>query len=90
MKLWQKVYLITITLFVVLLNVGMYVVFEITYQKDIAVEQKQAEAQYNILTNGLIRSIDSLYQQGEVTDAKLQRVISSFEGYYDDEIFLTL
>lgn len=90
MKLWQKVYLVTITLFVVLLNVGMYVVFELTYQKDIAVEQKQAEAQYNILTNGLIRSIDSLYQQGEVTDAKLQRVISSFEGYYDDEIFLTL
>lgn len=90
MKLWQKVYLVTITLFVVLLNVGMYVVFELTYQKDIAVEQKQAEAQYNILTNGLIRSIDSLYQQGDVTDAKLQRVISSFEGYYDDEIFLTL
>lgn len=90
MKLWQKVYLITITLFVVLLNVGMYVVFELTYQKDIAVEKNQAQAQYNILTNGLIRSIDSLYQQGDVTDAKLQRVISSFEGYYDDEIFLTL
>ena len=90
MKLWQKVYLVTITLFVVLLNVGMYVVFELTYQKDKAVEQKQAEAQYNILTNGLIRSIDSLYQQGDVTDAKLQRVISSFEGYYDDEICLTL
>ncbi len=90
MKLWQKVYLITITLFVVLLNIGMYVVFELTYQKDIAVEKKQAQAQYNILTNGLIRSLDSLYQQGDVTDAKLQRVVSSFEGYYDDEICLTL
>lgn len=90
MKLWQKVYLITITLFVVLLNIGMYVVFELTYQKDIAVEQNQAEAQYNILTNGLVRSLDSLYQQGDVTDAKLQRVIGSYEGYYEDSIKLTL
>lgn len=90
MKLWQKVYLVTITLFVVLLNIGMYVVFELTYQKDIAVEKNQAQAQYNILTNSLVRSLDSMYLHGDVTDAKLQRVIGSYEGYYDDSIKLTL
>ena len=90
MKLWQKVYLTTIVLFVLLLNVGMYVVFELTYQKDISVEQKQAEAQYNILTNGLVRSLDSLYQQGDVTDGKLQKVVGSYESYYDESINLIL
>lgn len=89
MKLWQKIYLVTMILFIVLLNVGMYVVYKITYQKDISAEQKQAEAQYNILTSGLIRSLDSIYQQGDVTEAKLQRVIEVYEGYYDDTIDLT-
>ena len=53
MKLWQKIYLVTMILFVVLLNVGMYVVFELTYQKDIAVEQKQAEAEFYIYPTSL-------------------------------------
>lgn len=90
MKIWQKVYLVTMIVFVLLLNVGMYVVFEMTYQKDIVVEQKQAEAEYNMLTNGLIRSLESLYAQGDVTDGKLRRVVAYYENYYDDEIALTL
>ena len=90
MKLWQKVYLVTMILFVVLLNVGIYVVFGLTYKKDIEAEQKQAEAQYNILINGLVRSLESLYQQGDVTDAKLQRVMENYENYYDDTLHLTL
>nr|MBP3599355.1 HAMP domain-containing histidine kinase [Eubacterium sp.] len=84
MKLWQKVYLVTMLLFVVLLNVGMYVVFEMTYQKDIATEQKQAEAEYGMLTMGIVRSFRSLDQQGDVTDEKLQSVIEVYENYYDD------
>ncbi|MBE5945704.1 MAG: HAMP domain-containing histidine kinase [Lachnospiraceae bacterium] len=90
MKLWQKVYLTTMILFVMLLNIGIYVVFELTYQKDIATEQTQAEAQYNILTSNLTRSIDSMYKQGDVTDAKLQKVIENYENYYDDTLDLTL
>ena len=90
MKLWQKVYLFTMILFVVLLNVGMYVVFELTYQKDIGVEQKQAEAEYNMLTDMVVRSLNSLYNQGDVTDAKLQRVMEKYENYYDDTLCLTL
>lgn len=90
MKLWQKVYLATMILFVVLLNVGMYVVFELTYQKDITVEQRQAEEQYNMLASGLTRSVQSLYSHGDVTDAKLRRVVEKYENYYEDEIYLTL
>ena len=90
MKLWQKVYLFTMILFVVLLNVGMYVVFELTYQKDIGVEQKQAEAEYNMLTDLVVRSLNSLYRQGDVTDAKLRRVMEKYENYYDDTLCLTL
>ncbi len=90
MKLWQKVYLFTMILFVVLLNVGMYVVFELTYQKDIGVEQKQAEAEYNMLSDLVVRSLNSLYNQGDVTDAKLRRVMEKYENYYDDTLCLTL
>ena len=90
MKLWQKVYLVTMILFVVLLNVGMYVVFEVTYQKDITVEQKQAETEYNMLTGAMVRSLQSLYSQGDVTDAKLQRVAAKYENYYEDTLHFTL
>lgn len=90
MKLWQKVYLVTMILFVALLNVGMYVVFELTYHKDIVEEQNQAVGQYNVLNSGLTRSLDSLYQQGDVTDAKLQMVVEKYENYYDDILYLTL
>lgn len=91
MKLWQKVYLATMILFVVLLNVGMYVVFELTYQKDITVEQKQAEEQYNMLTSAMIRSLNSLYSQGDViSDVKLRKVVAKCENYCEDSIYLTL
>ncbi len=90
MKLWQKIYLITMVLFVVLLNIGMYVVFELTYQKDIKVEQKQAEAEFNMLTASMNRSLNSLYNQGDVTDAKLRKVIEKYEHYYEDTLSLIM
>ena len=46
MKLWQKIYLTTIFLFVVLLNSGMYLVFDMTYRKNLSSEQKKAESEY--------------------------------------------
>lgn len=82
MKLWQKIYLITILLFVVVLNVGIFLVFDMTYQKNLSAEQKRAESEYRMISASIIRSMRNLEKQGRLKKAPLQGVLGIYEKYY--------
>ena len=90
MKLWQKIYLITILLFVVVLNVGMFQVFDMTYQKNLSVEQKRVESEYRMISASILRSLQSLAKQERLKKAPIQGVLEICEKYYvKQEIHLT-
>lgn len=91
MRLWQKIYLATIFLFVVLLNVGMFFVFDMTYQKNISAEQKGGESEYRMISASILRNMRSLAKQERLNEAQLQSVIGTYEKYYmAQEIQLTM
>lgn len=82
MKLWQKIYLVTILLFVVALNVGIFLVFDMTYQKNLSAEQKRAESEYRMISASILRSMRNLEKQGRLKKAPLQGVLGIYEKYY--------
>ena len=91
MKLWQKIYLITILLFVVVLNTGMFLVFDMTYQKNLSAEQKRAESEYRMISTSILRSMQNLARQGRLNKAPIQSVLEICETYYvAEKIHLTL
>lgn len=85
MKLWQKVYLVTICLFVVLLNLGIYLVFDMTYQKDITTEQKRAESEYDIISSGITRKFQDLERENRLTEISICNVLEIYENYYANQ-----
>ena len=91
MKLWQKIYLVTICLFVVILNIGIYLVFHMTYGKDILNEQKRAESEYNMIASSICRDFESLDKNDRLTPIQIRSVLEIYENYYASQtIHLTL
>ncbi|MDE7424002.1 MAG: HAMP domain-containing histidine kinase [Lachnospiraceae bacterium] len=82
MKLWQKIYLITIAIFVVLLDCGIYLVFQMTYNKDIILEQQQAETEFYMLTEGIYRNFTELEKKDRLKLSQMKSVLEVYENYY--------
>lgn len=90
-KLWQKIYLLTIFLFVILLNSGMYLVFDMTYQKNLSTERTKAESEYNMIATGILRSLQNLAKQNRLSKMPIQSILEIHEKYYaEQKINLTL
>jgi len=85
MKLWQKIYLTTIFLFVVLLNSGMYLVFDMTYRKNLSSEQKKAESEYNMISAGILRNLKTLAGQKRLNKITVPNILEIYEKYYEDQ-----
>ena len=81
MKLWQKIYLTTIFLFVVLLNSGMYLVFDMTYRKNLSSEQKKAESEYNMISAGILRNLKTLAGQKRLNKITVPNILEIYEKY---------
>lgn len=91
MKLWQKIYLVTISLFVILLNSGMYLVFDMTYQKNLAAEQKNAASEYRMISANILQSLRGLAGQGRLKKEPLRSLLQIYENYYaNEQVHLTL
>ena len=84
-KLWQKIYLLTIFLFVILLNSGMFLVFNMTYQKNLATEQVKAESEYNMIATNILRSLQNLAKQNRLREIPIQSVLEIHEKYYAEQ-----
>lgn len=82
MKLWKKVYLITLILSVVLVNCGIYLVFHMTYEKDITVEQNRAQSAFQMMESSLVRNMTVLSEQDRLGTAQLELLLETYEKYY--------
>lgn len=84
-RLWQKIYLLTILLFVILLNSGMFLVFHMTYQKNLSTEQINAESEYNIIAANISRSLQNLARQNRLNEIPIQSILEIHEKYYTEQ-----
>lgn len=82
MKLWKKVYLLTLVFSLILINCGIYLVFDMTYKKDIKVEQNRAQSTFEMLTSSLNRNMEILDEQNRLGYAQLKVLLETYEKYY--------
>lgn len=85
MKFWLKIYLVTLIAFLIFLNGGIYVVFQITYQKNIETEQKRAESDYCVMEYAIEKNMIALEQQNRLNETTICSLMESFEQYYDEQ-----
>lgn len=85
MKLWKKIYLLTLVLFLVLINSGIFLVFHMTYQKDISVEQNRAQSVFDMMNSSLIRNMEVLDEQQRLGKYPLQALLETYEQYYKNQ-----
>lgn len=68
MKLWQKIYLVVLTVAVLFSNIGIYAVFQLTYQKEIDTEQRRSEVDYGILCRSVQQKMQAMERQERLTE----------------------
>lgn len=81
MKLWHKVYLITLAVSLILTNVGIFLVFHTTYQQNLEQEKTRAEA-HSLLIYTSINNNMVYYEQRGVLDQPFVRIIGRNHGVY--------
>lgn len=82
MRLWKKIYLITLILFLILINGGIYLVFNMTYKKDINVEQNRAASVFDMVCASLTRNMQSLQKNDQLENNQIKILLTTYEQYY--------
>lgn len=85
MKLWKKIYLITLILFLILINGGIYLAFHMTYKKDIEVEQNRAQSAFEMVCSSLTRNMESLQKDNQLGNNQMKILLTTYERYYSQQ-----
>ena len=82
MKLWGKIYIITLALFILLINVGFFTVFNMTYDKDMNTEKTIAKSSYEMIVSSLTKSMKTMYEDNRLEDKTIKALVTLTEQYY--------
>lgn len=82
MKLWTKIYIITLGVFLILINTGFFMVFNMTYKKDMETEKDIAQTAFEMIDSSFAQSMESLHNDGRLGDNALAANIKILEQYY--------
>lgn len=85
MKLWTKIYIITLALFLVLINIGFYTVFSMTYKKDINAEKEIAKTTFEMIESSLEKSMKTMNEDNRLVKNSLSSLIQITEKYYHNQ-----
>ncbi len=82
MKLWGKIYIITLALFILLINVGFFTVFNMTYDKDMNTEKTIAKSSYEMIISSLTKSMKTMHEDNRLEDKTIKALVTLTEQYY--------
>lgn len=68
MKIWQKIFLVVLSISIVFVNLGIYFVFQLTYNKNIETEQRRGEVDYSVIRTNVQRDLQALQEQDRLTE----------------------
>ncbi len=68
MKIWQKIFLVVLSISILFVNLGIYFVFQLTYNKNIETEQRRGEVDYSVIRTNVQRDLQALQQQDRLTE----------------------
>lgn len=93
MKFWQKAFLAILVLFVVSMNIGLYLVSTYSFSLNVHQETDRDMGEYQFILNGIYETISSLSyrQQGTPTTSSIDSLMSSYTDYYTTQgVYLDL
>lgn len=89
MKLWKKIYFVTLLMSLLLINAGIYTLFSLTYSRNLQSEKSKSMDIFKLLDTAIEKNLETLYEAQRLGDAQLQALLTNYETYYGDEnIFL--
>lgn len=83
MKMWQKIYVVVLSISVLFVNLGIYAVFQMTYEKNIKTEQKRGELDYTVISRNIQRSMQALYEQNRLSEDVVSDLMKICEEEYE-------
>lgn len=91
MKVWQKVYLATLAVFLLMLNVGLILGSNYIFEHNVSVERQQCERECYFLQQNLEHDFSFLEANGRMQIGVVQRVVDNYHNYYQSQdIFIEL
>lgn len=93
MKFWQKSFLAILVLFVVSINICLYLTSKYSFSLNAQQERERAIGEYQFISNGIFESMNSLSyrQQGIPTVSSVDSLMSTFADYYTKQsVYLEL
>ena len=68
MKIWQKIFLVVLVISILFVNLGIYLVFQLTYNKNIETEQRRGDVDYRVIRRNVQRDMQALQGQDRLTE----------------------
>lgn len=87
MKLWKKVYLVTLTLTILFVNLGIYGLFYITYKQMLSAEKKHCIAEFMLLQQSFSENVKELEKEACFNEERFREFLYSYGSYYNEYDF---
>lgn len=85
MKLWQKIYLAVMVVGVLFCNIGIYAVFQLTYQKEIETELRRGQVDYGLISDSVQETMETLEKQGRLTEEAAADLMMIYEEEHSNQ-----
>ncbi len=91
MRVWQKVYLATLVIFLAMLNAGLLSAANYIFEHNVEIEKQQGERECYFLVQNLEHDFSILERNGRMQEAVVHAVVAGYQNYYQSQdIFVKL
>ncbi|MBQ9141117.1 MAG: HAMP domain-containing histidine kinase [Lachnospiraceae bacterium] len=91
MRVWQKVYLTTLVVFLTMLNIGLLFAANYIFEHNVEIEKQQGERECYFLVQNLEHDFSILEKNGRMQESVIQAVVAGYQNYYQSqEIFIKI
>lgn len=85
MKIWQKVYLATLVVFLLMLNVGLILGANYIFEHNVAIERQQCGRECYMLQQNLEHDFSYLAANGRMHVSVIKKVVDTYHNYYQSQ-----
>lgn len=82
MRIWQKIYFVTLLLFLVMLNAGLFFAARFLFSYNLAQEKKKAETDCYFICQNLERDFSILEHNGRYRENVVELLVENYQDYY--------
>ncbi len=91
MKVWQKIFILTLTISVVFLNVAVFLVVQLSFREELKNVKDRAAVDQQFICSSFARDLNSMQGSGTLTYDAISNNFSIYQDYYMDQgIYLEL